>query len=122
LAEEQLPDWGELPQLREQLRQIDASLATVERAPDPHPAVELEQTLAALDALDRAGIKLDRSGADLRQARKSLTERRATQRNSQARARAREAALMLDEARAQLSRSKCEVALHNLREIDTHEI
>ncbi len=122
LAEEQLPDWPELPQLREQLRQIDAGLIIVERAQATDPAIGIEQTLAALDALEQAGVKLDRSGADLRQARKNLTERRNAQRNSQSRARAREAALALDEARAQLSRPKCEAALRGLQALDTHDI
>jgi hypothetical protein len=122
LAEEQLPDWPELPQLREQLHQIDVNLSLIERALAADPAIGIEQTLAALDALEQAGIKLDRGGADLRQARKTLTERRAAQRNSQARARAREAAQALDEARAQLSRAKCEAALRGLQALDTHDI
>jgi hypothetical protein len=122
LAEEQLPNWAELPQLREQLRQIDADLTLVERAQAADSAVTIEQMLAALDALERAGVKLDRGGAELRLARKHVTERRAAQRNSQARARAREAALAIDEARAQLSRSKCEAAIRSLQALDTHGI
>jgi len=122
LAEEQLPDWPELPQLRERLRQIDASLTLVERAQAADPTVGVEQTQAALDALEQAGVKLDRGGADLRLARKNLAERRNAQRNSQARARAREAALALEEARAQLSRAKCEAALRGLHALDTHDI
>src|SRR5262249_15046568 len=39
LAEELLPDWSELPQLREQIRQIDACLAILERAQAAEPAV-----------------------------------------------------------------------------------
>jgi hypothetical protein len=122
LAEEQLPDWAELPELREQLCQIDAGLTIVERAQATDSAIGIEQALTALDALEQAGIKLDRGGADLRLARKNLIERRNAQRNSQARARAREAALALDEARAQLSRAKCEAALHTLHALDTQDI
>jgi hypothetical protein len=122
LAEEQLPDWAELPQLREQLRQIDASLTIIERAQAADPAVGIEQTLAALDALEVAGVKLDRGGADLRLAHKQVTERQAAQRNSQARARTREAALAINEARAQLSRAKCDAAIRGLHAFDTHDI
>ncbi|MEO7910547.1 MAG: hypothetical protein ABIV47_12935, partial [Roseiflexaceae bacterium] len=122
LAEEQLPNWAELSQLREQLRQIDADLTLVERAQAADPAVAIEQALAALDALEATGVKLDRGGADLRLARKHVTERRAAQRNSQTRARTREAALAIDEARAQLSRAKCEAAIRALKSLDTHDI
>jgi Protein kinase domain len=122
LAEEQLPDWVELPQLREQLGQIDADLAIFERSQAADPAIGIEQTLAALDALEQAGIKLDRRGADLRLARKNLTKRRNAQRNSQARARTREVALAIDEARMQLNRAKCAAALRALHEVDTQEV
>lgn len=122
LAEAQLPDWPELPQLSEQLRQIDASLSLIERNQASDPAVPVEQALAAIDTLEQAGIKLDRGGAELRLTRKNLIDRRAAQRNGLARTRAREAALAIDEARAQLSRAKCETALRGLHALDTHDL
>jgi hypothetical protein len=122
LAEELLPDWGELPHLREQLDQINTCLTIVERALAADPAARLEQTLAALDTLDLAGVKLDRGGADLRLARKSLADRQIVQRNSVARARARDAAQAIDEARAQLSHARCEEAIRSLHGLDTQDI
>lgn len=121
LAEELVPDWVELPRLREHIRQIDESLTTLERAQGSDPGAGSEQALAALDALEQFGVKLDRAGADLRVMRKRLTDRRAAQRNNQARARAKEAAQAIEQARAQLSQAKCEEALRELRALNTHE-
>ncbi|HEU5103665.1 MAG TPA: hypothetical protein VFU22_31835, partial [Roseiflexaceae bacterium] len=106
LAEELVPDWVELPRLREQIRQIDECLTIVERGQASELAADAGRILAAFGALDQLGVKLDRGGADLRAARKRLTDRRAAQRNSQARARAQAAAQALDEAHAQLSRAE----------------
>jgi hypothetical protein len=122
LAEELLPEWAELPVLRDHIRQIDECLTIVERAQASDPATGSEQLLAALDALDQLGVKLDRAGADLRLTRKSLADRQIAQRNSQARARARQAAQAIDEAGAQLNSARCEAVLRELRALDGHDL
>jgi hypothetical protein len=122
LAEQLLPDWPELGHLREQVRQIDACLAILDRSHAADRLMVLDQALAAVDALDRAGVKLDASGAELQAIRRQLAERRAGLKNGHARARLQEATTAIDEAAAQISRARYDDAARLLATLDEHSL
>jgi hypothetical protein len=82
----------------------------------------LDQALAAIDALDRAGVKLDASGAELQAIRRQLAERRAGLKNGHARARLQEATSAIDEAAAQISRARYDDAARLLATLDEHSL
>jgi hypothetical protein len=122
LAEELMPDWPDLPQLREQMRQIDACMAIVDRSHTADRLMAIDQALAAIDALDRSGVKLDGSGAELQVVRRQLADRRAGVKNGHARARLQEAAAALDEATAQVSQARYDDAVRLISSLDEHSL
>jgi hypothetical protein len=122
LAEELLPDWPDLPNVREQMRQIDACMVVLDRSQSANRLMAIDQALAAIDALDRAGVKLDNSGTELQIVRRQLLDRRAGLKNGHARARLQEAAVALDEATAQVSQARYDDALRMLSALDEHSL
>lgn len=122
LAEQIIPSWGDLPELRKQMRQIDACFTILDRARADERVGALEQALAALDVLDRLGVKINPAGVELRAIRQEFAGRRAELLSGQIRARIQSARALVDEARQQLSAAACESAAQLLREIEAQAL